>query len=345
MQYEVTIGIPVYRAVEYIEKTMESALAQIFPSIEFLVVDDRGADGSIEIVERFKSEHSRGCDIHILYNHQNRGVGASRNRILDEALGSYLFFMDSDDLIEPDTIQFLIEAAKNYHADVVYGSLDRIDMVKDKPIQYYVFPDECLLSDDEMALYAFKNYSSFQISVCNCLMNTVFLRSNQFRFIDAVFWEDLAFTYEMVTKVKRAVLTSKITYHYLCRSASLSHYQDRDVLNKAEILQNVSILDYLKDKTKLMINRSYIPYYCYNLEMNSFYIVCYILKYNQRIIPMITYSEMKRILSHPLGLWEIIRFRKKLIQNLFFEMLNHFPSPLAIFIVWICGILKKHFRK
>ena len=47
MQYEVTIGIPVYRAAGYIEKTMESALSQTFPSIEFLVLDDCGGDGSM----------------------------------------------------------------------------------------------------------------------------------------------------------------------------------------------------------------------------------------------------------------------------------------------------------
>ena len=56
MNYIVTIGIPVYKAVDYIEKTMESALNQTFDSIEYLVVDDCGNDGSIDIVERFQKE-------------------------------------------------------------------------------------------------------------------------------------------------------------------------------------------------------------------------------------------------------------------------------------------------
>ena len=341
MQYEVTIGIPVYKAVGYIDKTMESALAQTYQSIEFLVVDDGSADGSIDIVERLQSEHPRGGDIRILYNNKNRGVGVTRNRILDEAMGHYLYFLDSDDLIEPDTIQSLVEMAKDSKADIVYASLERIDMVNGCPTKAHVLPDVRLLSDDEMALYAFRNYSTFQISICNCLMNLDFLHSHQLRFIDAVFWEDLAFTYEMVTKVRRAVLTSKITYHYLCRPGSLSHYQDRELLNKTEIYENVSVIDYLKEKSKLLVGKSYLPYYLYDLEMNSFYMVCYVLKHCQRIVPAISYSEMQEILYYPLGIKEIMLFRHKLIQNLFFMVLSYLPSSISVFIVWLLGKLKK----
>ena len=53
----------------------------------------------------------------------------SRNRILDEAQGQYLYFLDSDDNIEPDTIVCLVEKAIADRADVVYGSLDMIDLV------------------------------------------------------------------------------------------------------------------------------------------------------------------------------------------------------------------------
>ena len=341
MQYEITIGIPVYRAVGYIDKSMQSALAQTFPSIEYLIIDDGSSDGSIDIVERLRLEHPRGCDIQILYNNRNCGVGVTRNRILDEAKGRYLYFLDSDDLIEPDAIQCLYEKINENQADVAFGSLDRIDLVNNTPAQPYVLPDTCLLSDDEMALYAFKIYITFQISICNCLMNKDFIRSNQLRFIDAVFWEDLAFNYEMVTKVRRAVLLSKITYHYLCRPGSLSHYQDREQLKKTEIFENVSVLDYLKRKSKEMSNKSYLPYYCYNLEMNSFYIVCYILKYYKRIKPVISYPELRSILSHPLEVMTILRFRHKLVQNLFFCILSHLPSALAIFVVRLFGMFKK----
>ena len=103
--YEVTIGIPVYQSVDYIQDTMNSALNQSFSDIEFLIVDDCGKDGTMDIISHFQTSHPRGKDIRILVNEKNKGVGYSRNRIIDEARGRFLYFMDSDDTIEPNTIQ------------------------------------------------------------------------------------------------------------------------------------------------------------------------------------------------------------------------------------------------
>ena len=59
MKYDVTIGIPVYRSEAYILQTLESALAQSYPSIEFLIVDDAGNDGSMDIVRNLQAIHQR----------------------------------------------------------------------------------------------------------------------------------------------------------------------------------------------------------------------------------------------------------------------------------------------
>ena len=199
MNYEVTIGIPAYKAVDYIEKTMESALNQTFNSIEYLIVDDCGNDGTI---------HQRGKDIRILYNKQNLGVGKTRNMILEQAQGEYLFFLDSDDVLESDAIEKMVGVARQYQADVVYGSWIRVDNVRHSPSQHNYYPDLMLLKPGELAMYAFKNYSSFRISVCNALYSLSLIRSNHLRFLDTIYWEDLAFTYDLVPKVNRAVLIS-----------------------------------------------------------------------------------------------------------------------------------------
>jgi hypothetical protein len=161
------------------------------------------------------------------------------------------------------------------------------------------------------------------------------------RFVDSVFWEDLAFTYEMVTRVRKAVLLSKITYHYLCRSGSLSHYQDREQLDKSEIMKNVYMLDYLKKKSKALCKKNYYPFLFYNLEMNSFYIVCYILKYYQRIVPVISNHEMQKILWFPVNYWQILLFRHKRLQNMFLWGLSRIPSSLSLFFVRLLGKIKK----
>lgn len=344
MKYKVTIGIPAFKAVDYIEKTMESALNQTFVSIEYLVVDDCGNDGTIEIVERLQKEHLRGKDIRILYNNQNLSVGKTRNVILEQAKGDYLYFLDSDDIMEPDAIEKMMIAAQEYQAQVVYGSWIRVDNVYHSPAQHNHYPDLQLLRPDELAMYAFKNYSSFRISVCNALFSLNLIRSNQLHFIDTIYWEDLAFTYDLVPKVSRAVLLSDITYHYLCRPGSLSQYQDREKLDMEEISRNVSTIDYLKKGCQQYKDKNYFPYLCYNLEVNSFYIVCYVIKHNHKIEQDISYKELRDYMRFPVGLSELLLFKKKRIQCLTLWIIAHIPSFLFVCLIRI-SLLLLRFRR
>lgn len=341
MNYEVTIGIPAYKAVNYIGKTMESALNQTFSSIEYLIVDDYGNDGTINVVERFQKEHQRGKDIRILYNTQNLGIGKTRNIILEQAKGEYLFFLDSDDVLEPDAIEKMIGVARQYEADVVYGSWIRVDNVHHSPSQHNYYPDLKLLKPGELAMYAFKNYSSFRISVCNALFSLNLIRSNHLRFLDTIYWEDLAFTYDLVPKVSRAVLLSEITYQYLCRPASLSQYQDREQLDREEILRNVSTVDYMKGKCLQYKDKDYFPYLCYNLGMNSFYIGSYVLNHIDRIKPVISKRDIYDFMRFPAKFKEVIRFKAKRLPNFALWLISRFPPRILAFSVLGLGKIKK----
>ena len=342
-QYDVTIGIPVYRAVQYIRDSLCSALNQTFPSIEFLIVDDCGMDGTMDIVYFLQKTHPRGHDIRILNNYKNYGVSFCRNRIIDEARGRFLFFMDADDMIEPDTIKFLYSALTQNHAQISYGSYDIIDRIGNGPTQVYQKALKVLEDEDALAIYAFKHNNIFHVSVCNCLIFLDFLRQTEIRFMNVSFWEDMAFTTELVTKVDKAVLLSDVTYHYIRHEGSLSHYYDRDRLKKDEILRNVSILQILKDKAVYLSEKPYIAYLCYNLEMSSFYAVCYILRNYNIINPTFSSLEMKNILKHPMSINEIWKFKNKRFSNLSFFFLALLPNSLFVLVIRLIGKMKNAF--
>lgn len=341
MQYEVTIGIPVYQSVDFIQATMSSALNQTFSNVEYLIVDDCGNDGSMDIIKQLQKQHPRGKAIRVLHNEQNSGVGVSRNRIIDEAQGKYLYFMDSDDLIEPNTIELLLKSIKSNQAQIAYGSYEIIDKVNGTSTEVYQKDNVVLSGQEELANYAFRNISIFHVSVCNFLVDVSFLRHTGVRFIDARYWEDMAFTTELITKVNNAVLLSDITYHYLRRPNSLSHYQSREQLDKREIENNISVIHGLKAKVKDLDARSYIPYLCYNLEMNSFYIVCHVLKHKAQILPVFTPHELQAAVRHPLSLRSVLSFHDKKLSNLCFWLLGRMPLPLFIPSIWLMGKLKK----
>lgn len=337
MHYDITIGIPVYRAYDYINSTMQSALNQTYSSIEFLIIDDCGNDGTIGIVEDFQKDHPRGKDIRILRNGKNMGVSFCRNRIIDEAMGQFLYFMDSDDTIEPFTIQLLIDAVRKTHSQIAYASYEIIDLVNNSPVQKFQKADLQLTGDGELALYAFSHINVFQVSVCNNLVNLEFLRQTGLRFINTHYWEDLVYTTELVTKIIRAVLLSDITYHYMWRPSSLSHHQNRKHLHKDEIRNNISVINYLKRNCSLWKKELYTPYLCRNLEMNSFYIACYIIKNAHRIEPVFSNQEIQNILHHPLSLWDILKFGHLKLTNIILWLLGRMPLFLFFPTIRLLG--------
>ncbi len=339
MEYDVTIGIPLYRSVEFIRKTMDSALVQSYPNIEFLIVDDAGNDGSMSIIRELQSTHPRGKDIHILINQKNLGVSASRNRIIDEAKGAYLFFLDSDDVISPNAIELLMQNIRQYDAEIVFGSYEKIEVSGQRNV--YQYPSLQLFGEDQLAVFAYRKYAGIQASSCNFLIKCSLLRDNHIYFINSNFWEDFAFTFDLVTYISRAVLLPEITYFYICRKGSLSHYQERYTITKEEIMKNVRVIDYLKQTTPSLSSKVYYPQRCFNILMTDFYIVCNILKRRKDIVPSVSDSEIRAIMTHPASFTQICFFKHSLLINMFFYILGKLPASLCVNMIRSIGKLKK----
>jgi glycosyltransferase involved in cell wall biosynthesis len=339
MKYDVTIGIPVYRAEPYIRQTMESALSQTYPSIEFLVVDDGGGDRSVEIIRELEASHPRGKDIRILTHAQNQGVSASRNQIIDEARGDYLYFMDADDLIAENAISLLIQKVQENDAEIVFGSYEKRE--KDGTRTVYQYDSKPLLGTDLLAIYAYRQYAGIQASACNYLVRLSVLRDHHLRFIEADYWEDFVFTFDLVTYISRAVLLPDITYYYMCRENSLSHYQRRNSITKEEIQRNVLTIDHLKVTSSSLQNKVYYPNRCLNIILTDFYIACHVIKRRKNIVPSVSNDEIKAIMTHPATFRQICSFRQSRLKNLFFYLLGKFPSSLCVATIWMIGKAKK----
>ena len=339
MQYDVTIGIPVYKSVDFIRRSIESALAQTYSSIEFLIVDDAGCDGSVEIIQSIKNTHPRGNAIHIIKHIDNQGVSSSRNQIIDEAQGDFLYFMDSDDIIADNTIELLMQNARQYNAEIVFGSYERIETTGRKTL--YQYPSIQLLKEDGLASFAYRKYGGIQASVCNYLVKTSVLRDNNLRFIDTNYWEDFVFTFDLVTLISRAVLLPDITYTYICRENSLSHYQQRNMIPKGEILQNIRAVDHLKLTSSALSDKVYYPNRCYNIVLTDFYIACKILKRRNSISPYISNYEIKEVMKHPASFSNICSFQKVRLENLFLYFLGQLPAFLSVLLIRCLGKAKK----
>lgn len=339
MKYDVTIGIPVYEAETYIFRAMESVLSQTYFSIEFLIIDDGCTDASMDIIRFFQAQHPRGKAIRIISHGHNKGVSAARNRIIDEAAGEYLYFMDADDVIADNTIDLLMAGIRQYEAELVFGSYEKINT--DGRREVYQYPNQQLLGEDQLASFAYRKYAGIQASACNYLVKTSLLRDHHHRFIATDYWEDFVFTFNLVTFVSRAVLLSDITYSYLCRENSLSHYQQREQISKEEILRNVQAIEHLKETSSILYNKVYYPNRCFNIMMTDFYIVCNILKRRKDIVPFVTDDEIKTMMTHPASFRQICAFRQSRYKNMALYLLGNVPAFLCVAVIRMVGKMKK----
>lgn len=104
MTPSVSVIIPVYNAEAYVAKTADRILRQSIQKIEILLVDDGSTDDSLRICRDLVSNDSRIIVVH----QENAGVSAARNTGLDNANGEYIAFIDSDDLVALDYLEYLV---------------------------------------------------------------------------------------------------------------------------------------------------------------------------------------------------------------------------------------------
>ena len=341
-KYEVTIGIPVYNSEKYIRMCMESALNQTFASIEFLIIDDCGNDTSISIIKEYQRSHSRGEDLRIIRQPKNLGIGDGRNRIIDEAKGRYLYFMDSDDRIAPDAIERLYVCAEKYNAEMVYGSYEQIEEYGDEFKRFVCqYPDTHFLDEDEWPNFVYNKYDIVQANVWNVLINLDVIRKNRLRFKSINYWEDFVFVMDLPTYVNRVVLLSDITYYYYCRDGSLSNFQKRSVIFKEEIMHTVDALEYLKTQSNRIRHKAYFPLRMYKMMVSDFYIVATILRNKSIISPSFTARELHDIMRSPLSFMEILSFKKALLLNLVLYVFWILPVPISVCLMKIVARKKK----
>lgn len=342
MKYDVTIGIPVYNVQDYIRRTMESVLAQTFPSIEFLVCDDGSQDSSISIVEDYQRSHPRGKDIRIVHQPRNMGLGNARNRIIEETRSKYLYHLDADDAIAPNTIELLYNAAQKYEAEIVYGSHERINAIGNIITKSSCsYPAMQFFNKDEFACWAYREYNGIQAMTWNFLIDIDVYRKNGLRHQPVNFWEDYLFTMDLPTYISRVVLLSDITYYYYCREGSLSNYQQRTHIDKEEIMKTARGLDKLKWQSDRIRNKSYFPRRMYKLMVTDFYVVCEILKHKDIISPVFTNQELHEMMRTPLSFWDIIHFRQARLLNLILYVFWILPAPLSVAFMKLVAKLRK----
>ena len=100
----VSIIIPVYNVETYLERCLESICRQTYRQLEVLLVNDGSTDASAAIARRYADSDSRFT----LYNKENGGLSSARNYGIERAAGEYMVFVDSDDYVDENYVEYLL---------------------------------------------------------------------------------------------------------------------------------------------------------------------------------------------------------------------------------------------
>lgn len=320
--------MPLYNAEKYLEESIETALAQTFDSIEFLIIDDKGTDNSINIIHRLQQEHPRGKDIRMVSHSNNRGVAAARNTALKEAQGEYLFFLDSDDWITKNCIELLYRAIQLEQAEIAFASYEEV-WEDGRAGSRFVLPSISFHQPDELAAFRYGQLKqSLGMFTWNVLYRLSFLRKHQLQFQPVTVWEDVLFHFDLTPLISSCVLLSNITYTYNRRSGSLSHYHARNVIPLKEIEEHLFIRNYCKEQLAKLTNKPYIEAVTTWVMRLCMETGAIIIDKRKLIHPEVPAKEIKKLLYYPFPLSRVINFRHYKMYNVGLCCLSKLPYPV-----------------
>lgn len=116
----VSVLVPIYNVEQYLGKTLDSIFTQTYQNVEYVFVNDCSPDNSLGVLkESINSHHIDESLYTIVCHEQNEGIAVSRADCIAQAKGDYVFFVDSDDWIEPDTVRQMVAATHGGTVDIV----------------------------------------------------------------------------------------------------------------------------------------------------------------------------------------------------------------------------------
>lgn len=219
-----SVVIPFYNVERYIAPCLERAARLPVDECELLLVDDCGQDGSLEIARAF-------CDVHenarLLRRAHNGGLSVARNTGLREARGEYVYFLDSDDLPEPDALMRLARRARDEALDVAKARYRLLDDDTGETRDGPAFP--ATQAADGASLFAAQCRAGlYEPMVWQCVYRLAFLRERELEMPKGLLFEDELFQTPALLFAARAAASEDAVLLYRTRAGSIMTSFARD---------------------------------------------------------------------------------------------------------------------
>lgn len=224
---DISIIIPVYNDEKNISKCLDSIFEhQEESNFEVICVDDGSNDSTPFILTKFKESHSNLTII----TQKNMGLSYARNIGLTYANGEYVYFVDSDDILKENMLNFIFKILKKNDLDLLFFSFESFSDDEENEIKYwhiihdikrkYKYPDKPLNGKQMFVL--FQEADEYLVMVWQQIIRKQILVDNKIRFYDNIIFEDNIYTFQILMVSSKVMCINDILYKHRIRSNSIT---------------------------------------------------------------------------------------------------------------------------
>ena len=222
MNLKVSVIVPVYNVEKYLERCVHSILNQTHTNLEIVLVNDGSKDSSGTICDAFEKKDSRIKVVH----QKNGGLSAARNTGLNHATGDFIAFIDSDDWIELDMFEIMLNYAFKHELDIIECDIQYTSKEKIK-----TDPTFFIENKEDAAIRIIENRF---FSVCRRIYSFDIIKN--MRFIENYIYEDMLFTSELIRSIEKVGYIKKPFYNYFIEN-------DTSIMHGSYNMRNVNSID------------------------------------------------------------------------------------------------------
>lgn len=231
---KLSLIIPAYNAEKHLDNCLESCFRQNLDvnDYEVIIINDGSTDNTQTIAENWREKHS---NINVI-SQENKGLSEARNAGLDSACGSYIMFIDSDDMIAEDSLKNLWEICSKGKPDIL--RFCAADMIEGKAVKRYAYKDGCCTGKDLLK-------TRFQVCAPFALYRNDFLKENNLRFYPGIYHEDNEFTPKAYYYADKVISINSLIYFVNQTPGSITRSSNprksHDLLRITELLSDFAL--------------------------------------------------------------------------------------------------------
>lgn len=211
----VSIIVPIYNVEAYLEECIASIVRQTYTNLEIILVDDGSPDRCPAICDKYAEMDSRIIVIH----KENGGLSDARNAGLKAATGKYFYFVDSDDVLPQNSIEWMVSCLTENNADMVIAGFERFTGSTDN-----VFFSTCPIGQTIVTLMnreeAMRDFYRDGCQAWAVLYKKKIHKGIYFPYGEIN--EDEAIVFRILERCDKVVVTNKVVYQYRCRAESIT---------------------------------------------------------------------------------------------------------------------------